>query len=58
MLKLIKPAAKRLANLPETEDTDSETENVPPTVTSAPMKTKTTTTKITPVNSRNSHLSF
>ena len=53
MLKLIEPATEKLINLPETEDTDSETENVPPTVISTPMKTKTTTTKMRPVNSRN-----
>ena len=57
LLKLIAPTAKKQANPPETIDTDSKPENVPPTITSAPVKSKTTTTtKISPVNSRNSLL--
>ena len=55
MLKLIEPPSKKLINLPETEYTDSETENVLPKITSTPVKTETPITKTTPVNSRNNH---
>ena len=54
MLKLIAPTAKKkLASPPETVDTDSEPANVPPTISSTPVNSKTsTTTKKAPVNSR------
>ena len=55
MLKLIAPVAIKQPVLTFPEETDSESENVPATVTSTPVETKTTTVnpKITPVNSRN-----
>ena len=54
MLKLIAPTSKKTI-ITATEETDSESENVPENATSTPIKTKTTATtrKITPVNSRN-----
>ena len=57
MLKLMAPVAKK-QTLTVPEESDSESENVPPTVTSTPVKSKTTATtlKTTPVNSRNSDL--
>ena len=55
MLKLIAPVAKKQATSTVPEGSDSETENVAPTITSTPVKPIATTTnqKITPVNSRN-----
>ena len=55
MLKLIAPTSKKLIIISATEETDSESENVPENATSTPIKTKTTATtrKITPVNGRN-----
>ena len=55
MLKLIAPVAKKQSALTVPEETDSESENVPATATSTPIKTKITATnhKTTPVNSRN-----
>ena len=54
MLKLIAPTSKKPTIVTATEETDSESENVPENVTSTPIKTKTTATtrKITPVNIR------
>ena len=54
-LKLIASVAKKQPVLTVPEETDSESENVPATATSTPVKTKTTTAnpKITQVNSRN-----
>ena len=55
-MKLIAPTVKQLANPPENVNTDSDPENLLPTVTvtSTPVESKTTTTtRITPVNSRN-----
>ena len=55
MLKLIAPTSKKQTIISATEETDSESENVPENATSTLIKTKTTATtrKITPVNSRN-----
>ena len=60
MLKLIAPTSKNQTIITATEETDSEYENVPENATSTPIKTKTnaTTRKITPVNSRNNHVSL
>ena len=58
MLKLIAPTTKKQAIVAVTEETDSESENVPENATSTPIKTKITATthRITPVNSRNTML--
>ena len=58
MLKLIAPTAKKQTIITATEETDSESENIPENATSTPNKTKPTATtrKTTPVNSRNSPL--
>ena len=55
MLKLIAPVTKKQAIIRTSEETDSDSENIPENITSTPIKTKTTATtnKITPVNSRN-----
>ena len=55
MLRLIAPTTKKQTAVGATEETDSDSENIPANATSTPVKTKTTTTasKITPVNSRN-----
>ena len=55
MLKLIAPTSKKQTIITATEETDSESENVPENATSTPIKAKTTATtrKITPVKSRN-----
>ena len=55
MLKLIAPPVKKQTIIAATEETDSESENIPENATSTPIKKKTTATtrKITPVNSRN-----
>ena len=52
MLKLIAPTVKK--TITATEETDSESENIPENATSTPIKNETTATtrKITPVNSR------
>ena len=54
-LKLMAHVAKKQTTLTVPGKADSESENVPPTVTSTPVKSKTTATtlKTTPVNSRN-----
>ena len=56
MLKLIAAPVKKQTVITTTEETDSESENIPENATSTPIKSKTTATnrKITPVNSRNS----
>ena len=56
MLKLITAPVKKETIITATEETDSESENIPENATSTPIKNKTTPTnrKITPVNSRNS----
>ena len=55
MLKLIAPTVKKQTIITATEETDSESKNIPENATSTPIKNKTTATtrKITPVNSRN-----
>ena len=55
MLKLIAAPVKKQTVIATTEETDSESENIPENATSTPIKSKTTATnrKITPVNSRN-----
>ena len=57
MLKLLAPTSKEQTIITATEETDSESENVPENATSTPIKTKPTATtrKITPVNSRNNY---
>ena len=57
MLKLITAPVKKQTIIAATEETDSESENIPENATSTPIKNKTTATnrKITPINSRNSH---
>ena len=57
MLKLIAPPVKKQTVIAATEETDSESENIPENATSTPIKNKTTTTnrKITPINSRNNN---
>ena len=56
MLKLIAPTVKKRTIITATEETDSESENIPENATSTPIKNKTTATtrKITPADSRNS----
>ena len=55
MLKLIAALVKKQTVIATTEETDSESENIPENATSTPIKNKTTATnrKITPINSRN-----
>ena len=55
MLKLIALTSKKQTIITATEETDSESANVPENATSTPIKAKTTATtrKITPVKSRN-----
>ena len=55
MLRLIAPAVKRTITLQNLENSDSEPESVLPNTTSTPIKTKATTFKTTPLNSRNKH---
>ena len=57
ILKLIAPASRKQTVITASEETDSESENVPENATSTPIKIKTiaTTHKLTPVNSRNNH---
>ena len=52
MLKLLTPTVKKLTNLQNFEDSDSETENAHPT-SIAQVKSKTTTSKTTLLGSRN-----
>ena len=54
MLKLIAPAGKKRPISSNTQDSDSDQENISVTRTSTPVKTQiATSSKITPVNSRN-----
>ena len=55
MLRLIAPAVKNPATVQNLENSASEPENVFLNTTSTPIKTKTTTSKTTPVNSRNKY---
>ena len=54
-LKLIAPTVRKQTVLRSTEDSDSDSENIPENATSTPIKCKTnaTSSKITPNNSRN-----
>ena len=54
-LKLIAPTIRKQTVLRSTEDSDSDSENIPENATSTPIKSKTnaTSSKITPNNSRN-----
>ena len=58
MLNLIAPLAKKETSTNVPDESDSESEIVSPTITSTPMKFKTTATtqKTTPINSRNINL--
>ena len=60
MLKRIAPTSKKQTITTATEETDSESENVPENATSTPIKTKPTATtrKITTVNSRNTTYNY
>ena len=55
MLKMIAPVTEKQTSLAIPGETDSESEYVPASATSAPKRSKTTTTthKTTPVNSCN-----
>ena len=54
MLKLIAPAGKKRPISSNTQDSDSDQENISVTRTSTPVKTQiATSSKTTPVNSRN-----
>ena len=59
MLKLIAAPVKKQTVIATTEETDSESENIPENVTSTPIKNKTTATnrKTTSTNSRNNDYS-
>ena len=59
MLKLIAPTTKKQAVIAVSEETDSESKNVPENATSTPIKTKITTAthKTTPIVSRNTWVS-
>ena len=60
MLKLIVAPVKKQTVIATTEETDSESENIPENATSTPVKNKTTATnrKITPINSRNNSVLY
>ena len=53
MLKLIAPVVKKPTSVQNLENSDSEPETVLPNTTSTSIKIKATTSKTTPVNSRN-----
>ena len=55
MLKLIAPAIKKTSIVQILENSDSESESILPNTASTPIKPKTTTSKTTPLNGRNSH---
>ena len=55
MLKLIAPAIKKVSTVQNLKSSDSESEGILPNTTSTPIRTKTTTSKTTPVNGRNTH---
>ena len=56
MLKLIAPDIKNPTSSQNIENTDSEPKNVLPTITSTPIRSKTTTQKTTPVISSNIYI--
>ena len=53
MMKLVAPIAKKSSVHQNAQDSDSETENISVARTSTPVKTNTTISKTTSVNSRN-----
>ena len=53
MLKLTAPTVKKSTIPQNLEDSDSETENTHPASTSTPINSKATTSKNTPISSRN-----
>ena len=53
MLKLTAPTVKKSTITQNLEDSDSETENTHPALASTPIKSKATTSKNTPISSRN-----
>ena len=53
LLKLIAPVIKNPVTLQNLENSDSEPDNVLPNTASTPIKTRATTSKTTPMNSRN-----
>ena len=56
MLKRIAPMTKKSSRHQALENSDSEPDNFSVARTSTPVKTKATTSKTTPVNSRNSNV--
>ena len=55
-LKTIDPTVKQSANNQNIDEFDSETEKLYPASTSTPIQSKATTSKHTPIRSRNSRL--
>ena len=53
MMKLILATIQKSSALQNVQDSDSETENFSVARTSTPVKTNTTVSKTTPINSRN-----
>ena len=53
MLKLIAPMYQKSSDRQTLENFDLEPENIPVARTSTPVKTNATTSKSTPINSRN-----
>ena len=53
MLKLIAPTVKKTSTIQNVKNSSSEPESVLPNTSSTPIETNTTTSKTTPVNSRN-----
>ena len=53
MLKLRARNVKKPLTLQNLENSDSESENILPNLTSTPIKTKASTSETTPINSRN-----
>ena len=53
MSKLIAPMTKKSSDYQALENSDSEPENISVVRTSTPVKTKATTSKTTPINTRN-----
>ena len=55
MMKLVAPMAKQSSAHQNAQDSDSESENISVARKSTPVKTNTSISKTTPVNSRNRH---
>ena len=53
MLKLITPAIKKKSTVQNLENSDSESESILTNTTLTPIRIKTTTSKTTPISSRN-----